>query len=129
MSEAERVLAVVAGLIRHHGRDGAMLDVRKLETLTAPYLPKPEPDRLTLAARECVAVDCTGASAKLIMDGKFDESDEFRDTRAIIAREVAAAEPSDEALGRVYSAVVNSDYISVSDTIQSMRAALKGEGA
>ena len=115
--------------------------------------PKPEPDRLTVAARECMAVDCTGASAKLIMDGKFDESDEFRDTRAIIAAEVAvataditsqrdaaaaaacyhiekaAAEPSDEAVDRAYEVIWRGAFPTTTSARAAIRAALKGEGA
>ena len=74
--------------------------------MTAPYLPKPEPDRLTLAARECWHTASEAA------------------VRAIIAREVAAAEPSDEAIDRMYKAMNMKAW-----TYDELRAALKGEGA
>lgn len=77
-------------------------------------LPKPEPDRLTVAARECWAEA-----------GYYRQSEAIPIIRAIIAREVAAAEPSDEAIGRVIDDLLASNAW----TFTSIRAALKGEGA
>ena len=75
--------------------------------MTAPYLPKPEPDRLTLAARECWHTASEAA------------------VRAIIAREVAAAEPSDEAIERAISIICTNSF----RDYDHIRAALRGEGA
>lgn len=78
MTDAERVLAEVAKRV-HLATDA--INFAELRDMTAPYLPKP--DRLTVAAEDClyVADSWTGT--------KRDHVDKIR---AIIAREVAAAE-------------------------------------
>ena len=89
MTEAERVLAELALTIH----DKLPLNYAEIEAMTAPYLPKPEPDRLTVAARECQDVAFGMSNRKALVT-----------IRAIIAREVAAAEPSDEALRKFENA-------------------------
>ena len=125
MTKAERVLAEMATKIHGHS-----ISYNAIRELTAPYLPKPEPDRLTVAAREVSAL-CNPSFAKAHRQGVFDKDDIFKATRAIIAREVAVAtaditsqrdaaaaaacyhiekavaEPSDEALWRVVWAANN----------------------
>ena len=82
MTEAERALGEVAK--RVHQRSIGHIELREL---TAPYLPKPEPDRLTVAARECLAVFySTGELTVNIMGGKYDKESEIPAIRAIIAR-------------------------------------------
>lgn len=110
---AEQVLAKVAEMTH---RIPQPPPYHALEELTAPYLPKPAPDRLTLAARECYEA----AKAWHYPDMQIAA------IRAIIAREVAAAEPSDEAIGRVVTMLYDKD---TPWCFGGIRSALKGEGA
>ena len=124
MSEAERVLGELAKRV-HNPKPESVLTWAKLKTLTAPYLPKPEPDRLTVAAREICAMFSDGpCEADGWKRGKYDELTESRQIRAIIAREVAAVEPSDAAICQIVSMVRSGTW-----TFTRVRAALKGEGA
>ena len=125
MPEAERVLAELATKIHSHS-----ISYNTIRELTAPYLPKPEPDRLTVAAREICAMFSDGpCEADGWKRGEYDELTESNQIRAIIAREVAAVEPSDEAIRRA------ADYLRplmLSGgvwTCDEIRATLKGEGA
>ena len=111
MTEAERVLAELAKRL-HNPKPESVLTWDEVKAKLEPYLPKPEPDRLTVAAIKCIDV---------IDDVEGDDTLEA--IRAIIAREVAAAEPSDEALWRVVRAANNGG------STGAIRAALKGEGA
>ena len=106
MKTAEQVLAEVAALLAEAG-------------LTVEYLPKPEPDRLTVAAEECVKI-C-----------RFNNLDHIASKmiRAIIAREVAAAEPSDEAIDRAYEVIWRGGFPTTTSARAAIRAALKGEEA
>ena len=119
MTEAERVLAEVATKIHSHS-----ISYNTIREMTAPYLPKPEPDRLTVAARDVVALTAPSRVTSAKINGV--EFSIVPAIRAIIAREVAAAGPSDEAIMRVYEAGL--DYSSMW-SITKIRAALKGEGA
>lgn len=124
MTEAERVLAELAKRV-HLATDA--INFAELRTILEPYLPKPEPDRLTVAAIACIdAID------------DVEGDDTLETIRAIIAREVAAAEPSDalriammqtqimlEAIERTGA----TDFAEVRRQIRANRAALKGEGA
>ena len=110
MTEAERVLAEVAVLFRP---TGGIVNVIRVRELLEPHLPKPEPDRLTVAAGECFDVTYNRRGSPAALEA----------VRAIIAHEVAAAEPSDEALWRVVRAANNGG------STGAIRAALKGEGA
>ena len=103
MKTAEQVLAEVAALLAEAG-------------LTVEHLPKPEHDRLTLAARECIEVTNLGVLAT--------PQEKLAKIRAIIAREVAAAEPSDAAIRRVIHLIGGQDFV-----FGDVRATLKGEGA
>ena len=122
MTEAEQVLAELARAVHH--LDGS-LSWDAVRAILAPYIPKPEPDRLTVAARECYAAPYVGIHASPILEGRLDHHGTFTKIRAIIAREVAAAEPSDEALDRVIGLLIVGRGINH----KTVRAALKGEGA
>ena len=113
MTEAERVLAELAALLAEAG-------------LTVEHLPKPEPDRLTVAARECSSY--LSAMAQRLQDEGSNMMVYDKDLlpiRAIIAREVAAAEPSDEAIDRVIGLLIVGRGVNH----KTVRAALKREGA
>ena len=113
MTETERVLAELAKRV-HLATDA--INFAELRTILEPYLPKPEPDRLTVAAIACIdAID------------DVEGDDTLETIRAIIAREVAAAEPSDEALTKAYWAAIG--VRTVGEGIIRLRAALKGESA
>jgi len=94
MKTAEQVLAEVA---KYLDNPSGLLKYADMKSLTAPYLPKPEPDRLTLAARE-ICERYTRSSPELYRGGRYDNDMNMKAARAIIAREVEAAEPSDDAL-------------------------------
>ena len=122
MTEAERVLAELAERLF---RGGWSLD--EIKAILAPYLPKPEPDRLTVAVLECWAA--------ALGEHRDDATPAIR---AIIAREVAAAEPSDEALGRAINIILDRYHTTrqipsvvehIMGRAREIRAALKGEGA
>ena len=112
MTEAERVLAEVAALLAEAG-------------LTVEYLPKPEPDRLTVAALDVVALTAPSRVTSAKINGV--EISIVPAIRIIIAREVKAAEPSDEALTKAYWAAIG--VRTVGEGIIRLRAALKGESA
>ena len=136
MTEAERVLAELAKRL-HNPKPESVLTWDEVKALTAPYLPKPEPDRLMDAAKTCAEI------------GKYMcAKDAAHQIRTIIAREVAAAEPSDEALRKFENAAslfsqlrttvaVRFDglcerelWLSINaafDKLEAARAALKGK--
>ena len=107
---AEQVLAHAAEYFHNE----AGLGFSEMKALTAPYLPKPEPDRLTLAAEECYETHITFIS----------RHDAIEAIRAIIAREVAAAEPSDAGINRMIRHIKTDAW-----TNDELRAALKGKSA
>ena len=120
MTEAERVLAEVADYI-HSKR--LSIDRQILKSMTAPYLPKP--DRLTVAARDVVALTAPSRVTSAKINGV--EISIVPAIRAIIAREVAAAEPT---LIKYYYALAQiSECVShtAGDAPSIARAALKGE--
>lgn len=134
----EQVLAELALAIH----DKLPFNYAEIEAMTAPYLPKPKTDRLTVAARDCWAVHD--------VVGYMSTNNGVAAIRAIIAREVAAAEPSDEVLRKFENAASlfsqlrttvaarfeglceRELWLSINaafDKLEAARAALKGEGA
>ena len=111
MMEPERVLTELAERLFRGG-----WSLCEIKAILAPYLPKPEPDPLTLAAREC-----------------WNSKSEAQ-IRAIIAREVAAAQPSDEvlqlrdALQQIAEFYTDTD-LAAKHMVAIARASLKREGA
>ena len=130
LTEAERAMTGLKLAIASFDTDPPDSDYQKgyLAALTE-LLPKPEPDRLTVAARDVVALTAPSRVTSAKINGV--EISIVSAIRDIIAREVAAAEPSDEAIERFIGAVSicarKNDYRNMSVT--AARAALRGEGA